>query len=675
MNKKQSESQQRSQAFETYNVNRWGGGYFSVNSLGHLQVSPTTQETDGCIDTVELAKALKAAGLRWPVLVRYPGVIRHRVLRLCQAFEQARQDLDYAGGYHAVYPIKVNQQRRVVEEVISAGEQPSCTVGLEAGSKPELLAVMAMAPSFDTILVCNGYKDPEYIRLALIGVKLGYKLFIVIEKLSELSIVMAEAQKLNVEPLLGVRARLASIGKGNWQNTGGEKSKFGLSADQILQVVQQLESLQKLHTLTLLHFHLGSQIANIRDIRSGLQECGRFFSELCAIGVPISTIDVGGGLGVDYEGTGSRSACSMNYSLEEYAAHVVRAFKDAASQSGVSPPSLITESGRALTAHHAMLITNLIDAESVLGHEYGVLREDEEGEEKQDRHRSYLADAIQGRMKNSNTFPFAIQELLSMLTLLQSSSIERVKMIETYHDITFQLGECQAQFIHGSLTIKERAMAESIALAAYSLVRASLDISNRNHREIFDELNEKLADKLFVNFSLFQSLPDVWGIKQIFPVMPLDHLHEPVQRRVVVQDITCDSDGRMDLYVDGQGLESTLPMPAVAQRNHEKELLLGFCLVGAYQEILGDMHNLFGDSDAVDVVIDHKGRLKLENLVKGDSVETVLNYVNFDVQRLRQAFHHKLQIADLSENERLAFFDDLQAGLSGYTYLDLENQK
>ncbi|OZB18033.1 MAG: arginine decarboxylase, partial [Marinobacter sp. 34-60-7] len=544
------------------------------------------------------------------------------------------------GQYTAVYPIKVNQQRRVVEELLAAEPAASAgQIGLEAGSKPELMAVLALAPRQGSVIICNGYKDREYIRLALIGQALGHRVFIVVEKQSELPLILAEAKQLKVSPLIGVRARLATIGKGNWQNTGGEKSKFGLSASQVLDVVETLRQADALDTLQLLHFHLGSQIANIRDIQTGLKECARFYTELRQLGAPIGTVDIGGGLGVDYEGTRSRSSCSMNYSVFEYAYNVVHVLQAECDRNGIPHPDLISESGRALTAHHSVLITNVIDRE---------------------------APDHRAAPQPDPEAPAPLHDLRRDLDSLEDDQSPR-SLAEIYHDVLHAMADVHTQFAHGLLSLSERAQAETLYTCCCRLLRSQLDSANRAHREIIDELNEKLAEKLFVNFSLFQSLPDVWGIDQIFPVMPINGLNRPLTRRAVIQDITCDSDGRIDQYVDGQGIETTLPLP---EDNPDAPLIMGFFMTGAYQEILGDMHNLFGDTHSVDVRINSRGHYDVSEAIEGDTVARVLRYVNFEPGNLLSAYEHKFATSGLPQATRETLLEELRAGLEGYTYLE-----
>ncbi|SHF77810.1 arginine decarboxylase [Modicisalibacter ilicicola DSM 19980] len=626
-------------ARRTYNIDQWGSGYFDVDDQGHAVVRPLGSEVEGpTLPLDALVDQLREAGLRLPVLVRFIDILHDRVEQLCAAFDAAMQEEAYLGGYTAVYPIKVNQQRRVVEEILATQERGHGRVGLEAGSKPELLAVLALSADGSSLIVCNGYKDREYVRLALMGEKLGHRVYLVVEKYSELTLILEEAERLDVRPRIGLRARLASVGKGKWQDSGGEKSKFGLTTSQIFSIVERLRETDALGSLQLVHFHLGSQIANIRDIQRGLRECARFYQSLRELGAPVDTVDVGGGLGVDYEGTRSRSFCSINYSMREYASNVVWAFSQACEAEGIPHPHLISESGRALTAHHAVLISNVIDEERI-------------GEQPPEQ-----------RLAEEDP---QVGELWRVFDRLETVGEPRGQ-VEAYHDLVQALGELQERFVLGMVDLQTRAEGESVYFAACQRLRTKLDSRNRAHREIIDELAEKLADKLFVNFSLFQSVPDVWGIDQVFPVLPLTGLDRDPVRRGVIQDITCDSDGRIDNYVDGQGLETTLPLP---EWKSDEDRLLGMFLVGAYQEILGDLHNLFGDTDSVDATLDAEGRWRLSNAQHGDSVADVLRYVNFDAEVLRRHLEAQLEGSDLSSRERIAFMNDLTAGLEGYTYL------
>ena len=627
-------------ADHVYNIPHWSDGYIAVNNQGEVIIRPQRDRSDADINLPELTRSLVASGLALPVLIRFTDILHDRVNKLCRAFNNVSAEQGYQGSYTAVYPIKVNQQRRVVEELMAA--EPAASngqIGLEAGSKPELMAVLAMAGKPGAVIVCNGYKDREYIRTALIGRKLGHRVFIVVEKLSELPLILEEAKNLGVTPLIGVRARLATIGKGNWQNTGGEKSKFGLSASQVLQVLEQLEQAGALASLQLLHFHLGSQIANIRDIQTGLRECARFYSELYRLGAPITTVDIGGGLGVDYEGTRSRSSCSANYSVHEYAYNVVHVIQAECERQGLPHPNLISESGRALTAHHSVLVANVIDRETT-------------------------DTPAPGAPSGDAAAP--LQDLWRDLQSLEDPASPR-SLAEIYHDVMQAMADVHAQFAHGLLGLPERAAAETLYIHCCQTLRGQLNGANRAHREIIDELNEKLADKLFVNFSLFQSLPDVWGIDQIFPVMPISGLNRPLTRRAVIQDITCDSDGRLDHYVDGQGIETTLPLP---ETDNDEPLLIGFFMTGAYQEILGDMHNLFGDTHSVDVRLDDSGHYQVSTPILGDTVAKVLRYVNFEPEALLRAYRTLFNSSELPVQVQTELMAELEAGLEGYTYLE-----
>ena len=616
----------------TYSLEHWGGGYFDVNERGHLSARPRRGADTPAVDLYELAAACRARGLTLPVLVRFTDILRDRVDTLCNAFAAARAADDYQGRYTAVYPIKVNQQQSVVAEILGHGDS---RVGLEAGSKPELMAVLALSRP-GGVIICNGYKDREYIRLALIGKRLGHRVFIVVEKLSELDLVIQESRALGIAPLLGLRVRLASIGAGKWQNTGGEKAKFGLNATQVLTLVERLRGAGLLDSLQLLHCHLGSQIANIRDIQRGMREVARYYAELRSLGIPLANVDVGGGLGIDYEGTHSRSFCSINYSVQEYANNVVHALWEICAEHALPHPDIITESGRAMTAHHAFLITNVIDSEAAPGTgEPAPPNEDE---------------------------PLIIQDLWHVLNGLEGRSV-----LEAYHDAVHWLGEAQSMYLHGVIDLAQRARAESLYATICQRVRALLNSNRPAHREILDELNEKLADKYFINLSVFQSMPDVWAIDQIFPIVPLHRLDEAPVRRAVLQDLTCDSDGRIDMYVDTDGVESTLPVHAYQPGD---EYLLGIFLVGAYQEILGDMHNLFGDTDAVNVTLNTDGGYELSQPERGDTIDELLRYVHFDTDALRMAYHEKIAAAALSADERMLFTAELEDGLTGYTYLE-----
>ena len=619
------------QARAGYNIAHWGEGYYDIDSRGHLCVFPRRDGQHG-IDLNEVIDRVHQEGLSLPILLRFNGILHDRVDSLINAFTNAMQSEDYSGNYTAVYPIKVNQQRSVVQELLHRGDN---RIGLEAGSKPELMAVLGMSRN-GGMVVCNGYKDREYIRLALIGKALGHRVCIVIEKLSELKLVLEESKSLGVTPLLGLRVRLASLGSGKWQNSGGEKSKFGLSASQVLQAVEWLRDNGLLDSFQMLHFHLGSQVANIRDIQRGAREVARFYAELRQLNVPLSIIDVGGGLAIDYEGTRSRSECSMNYSVAEYANNIVHTLWEVCSEYSLPHPDLISESGRALTAHHAVLVTNVTEVE----------RAPDSGHEN----------------PPGNDDPHILHDLWQGL-----QSVERRSALEIYHDAVHWLSEAQAMYTHGVLSLAQRARAEEYYFAICRKVLGLLQPGLRAHREAIDELHEKLADKYFCNFSLFQSLPDIWGIDQIFPIVPLQRLDEEPIRHAILQDLTCDSDGRIDRYVDSEGVESSL---RVHDLKPGEPYLLGFFLVGAYQEILGDMHNLFGDTDSVNVVQETDGSYRLEGAEHGDTVGDLLRYVHFNPEELMQTYRDKVAESGLPDSQQTVFLDTLATGLEGYTYFE-----
>lgn len=622
-------------ARDAYLVAQWGDGFFDICEKGRIQVYPKGQGNSAPIDLYELAQRIKESGLTFPVLVRFTDILQKRIQTLNEAFLRAIKENEYRGAFTSVYPIKVNQQRRVVEAILDSTTKSH--VGLEAGSKPELLATLALSAHPESVIVCNGYKDREYIRLALIGQRLGHRVCIILEKLSELELVLEEAEKLKIEPCIGIRVRLAAIGSGKWQKTSGEKAKFGFSAPQVLQVIDILKEKNQLNLLKAIHFNLGSQIANIADIQKGMRECARYFTALNALGAPISIVDVGGGLGVDYEGTRSRSDCSMNYSVQEYADNIVFILAEACQQNNLPHPEIITESGRAITAHHAMLITNVIATEAA-------------------------CDLTHLKQPEANA-PLMVKNLWDGYNQVNESNA-----LEYYHYVNLWNSEAQTMFTHGLIDLKTRAYAEEIYYATCFKVRDFLKPSVRAHRDVIDELNEKLAHKFFCNFSLFQSLPDAWAIDQVFPILPLSGLDQPPKMRGILHDITCDSDGRIDLYVNNYGLDSTL---SLLPYDPLKPYLLGIFMVGAYQEILGDLHNLFGDTHSVHVELTEDGSYRLTQGIEGDTVELALGYVNFNRNQLIRSYREQLEKkSGLTDPERAEFLNDLTKGLQGYTYFE-----
>lgn len=593
-----------------YRVKTWGEGYFDINARGAVTVTP--KAGGPAIDLDALTDDIQRAGLRLPVLARFTDILGDRINRLCDAFEAARERHDYSGRYTVVYPVKVNQQRAVVEQLVAAGGERA---GLEAGSKPELMAVLALAaPS--SVIVCNGYKDRAFLRLAMIGQQLGHRVHIVVEKPSELEPIAELADELDLRPSIGLRVRLASVAAGHWQNTGGEKSKFGLTASQVVDALNRLERLGYADCVQMLHVHVGSQVADHAALARAMDETAHLYRGLRALGAPVSVVDVGGGLAVDYEGRGARSFCSMNYGVPDYADVVVGALARVCRSFELPMPDLISESGRALTAHHAVLLTQVIDSESA---------------------RDDSVATLEGGVSPSATLDRA----------------ER------------HMADVQARFLAGDIGLEERAAAEVDTAAVYRALAAHAP-DNDDERAAITTAQEKLASKYFVNFSVFQSVPDVWALDQIFPVMPLARLDERPEERARLCDLTCDSDGRMDRYVDENGVDSTLPLHGLRSGEAYR---LGIFMVGAYQENLGDMHNLFGDTDVVNVEVDDAGGWRLADAEQGDRADELLRYVHFEPDALRAAYRRKLAASNLDARTKRETETLLEAGLSGYTYL------
>ncbi|MGH8119239.1 MAG: biosynthetic arginine decarboxylase [Gammaproteobacteria bacterium] len=616
------------QARNLYQIPAWSEGYFDINEAGHLVALPR-KEGDKAIDLYELALRLKKDGQTPPVLLRFTDILQHRVHALCDSFHQAMHQNEYTAPYTAVYPIKVNQQRKVVEDIIRHG---GGNIGLEAGSKPELLTSIALATPGSTV-ICNGYKDQEYVRVALIGQQLGLRVFIVVEKLSELRMMIRIAGKMGVRPRLGVRVRLAAVAAGKWQNTGGEKSKFGLHSEQVIRAVEELRAADMLDCLNMLHFHIGSQVSNIRHFQRALREGTRFYLELRKMGAPLATVDVGGGLGVDYEGTQSRNYCSVNYTMQDYAETVVHAFADACRQHNLPQPEIITEAGRAMTAHHAMLITNVIGVEHAPG----------------------VNKPAPARSSESP----AVRDLWKIL-----QSINKKRAVPAWNDALNHYEEAKELFVHGLLDLRGRARVEEIF---YSVCRKVQGLLKYDQQDLRNELNEKLADKYFCNFSLFQSMPDSWAIDQIFPIVPLHRLNERPTQRAMIEDLTCDSDGMVKHYVDGEGINTSLSIHKPAG---DEPYLIGVFLLGAYQEILGDMHNLFGDTASVNIELIPGGKYQLTEIHQGDTVADLLDYVHINVRSLEESFRQKIAAAGLAKELRIQYLDELVQGLGGYTYLE-----
>jgi arginine decarboxylase len=618
-----------------YNIEGWGNGYFDINAKGHVVVRPDKDRRGRELDLYELAMDMEAQGVEMPLLLRFSDILRSRIADLHGRFVSALKEFEYTGGYTTIYPIKVNQQRHVVEEIVEFGQPYG--VGLECGSKPELQAVLGLSETTDHLIVCNGYKDEEFMRLALMGQKLGHQIFIVMEQVSEVEVLLKVAAELGVRPNIGVRIKLFAEGAGRWAGSGGERSKFGLTTSQLVRVIDKLTEAGYLDCLHLLHFHLGSQITDIRYIKAGLQEIARYYSELRKMGVDVTHVDVGGGLGVDYDGTRSTSYASVNYTLQEYANDVIYTLAEACRDRGIPMPHIISESGRALTAHHALLLVSVIDVESVTEVVPPDLTEDDHA------------------------------LLHEMAIDLQTVNERRLR--EVFHDATFDKERAQQLFASGVLSLRERARAEQMHLAIINSVAREARKDREEYAEIIEDLEAMLVDRYFCNFSLFQSLPDSWAIDQLFPIMPVHRLDEEPVRRGTIQDVTCDSDGKIDRFVGG---DRNAPRPSLELHPfHDGEpYIIGIFLTGAYQEILGDLHNLFGDTNAVHIRLNENG-YEITDLVHGDTVTEVLAYVQFRAADLLTTFRHKVSNArNITRDEANAFIADYLEGLEGYTYLE-----
>src|SRR6202165_2590308 len=624
-----------------YNIEGWGIGFFDINEAGHVVVKPDREKTDRELDLFELANDLEEQGVGLPLLLRFSDILRSRIESLNERFSRARTEFAYEGGYTTVYPIKVNQQRHVVEEIVEFGKVAG--VGLECGSKPELQAVLGLAEHTDHMIVCNGYKDEEFMRLALMGQKLGHQVFIVLEQLSEVDVLLKVADELGVTPTAGVRIKLYSEGSGRWAKSGGEKSKFGLSTAQLVRLVDRLKTEGRLDILKLIHFHLGSQITDIRYIKAGLQEASRYYAELRGLGVDITHVDVGGGLGVDYDGSNSTSQASVNYSLQEYADDVIYTLAEACRQHELPMPHIISESGRALTAHHALLLLSVIDVESQADNAVPGLNEEH---------------------------PTLLHEMAADYASLSKQRVSRKRVREVYHDATFDKERAQEFFNSGVLTLRDRAIAEQIYLSTIAVV-ARIERRDRDeYSDIIDDLEATMVDRYFCNFSLFQSLPDSWAIDQIFPIMPIHRLNEEPTRRGTIQDVTCDSDGKIETFIGDRTPHKSLELHPF---NDGDPYIIGIFLTGAYQEILGDLHNLFGDTNAVHIRLSQTKGYEVTDLVHGDTVTEVLAYVQFRASDLPATFRRKVANAtSLARQEANTFIAEYIAGLEGYTYLEGE---
>lgn len=620
---------------ELYNITGWGTSYFSINDAGHVVVTP---RRDGVtVDLKELVDELQLRDVASPMLLRFPDILDNRIEKMSSCFKQAAEEYGYKAENFIIYPIKVNQMRPVVEEIISHGKK--FNLGLEAGSKPELHAVIAVNTDSDSLIVCNGYKDESYIELALLAQKMGKRIFLVVEKMNELKLIAKMAKQLNVQPNIGIRIKLASSGSGKWEESGGDASKFGLTSSELLEALDFMESKGLKDCLKLIHFHIGSQVTKIRRIKTALREASQFYVQLHSMGFKVEFVDIGGGLGVDYDGTrSSNSEGSVNYSIQEYVNDSISTLVDVSDKNGIPHPNIITESGRALTAHHSVLIFEVLET--------ATLPEwDDEEEIAPDAHE-------------------LVQELYDIW-----DSLNQNKMLEAWHDAQQIREEALDLFSHGIVDLKTRAQIERLY---WSITREINQIAGglKHAPDEFRGLSKLLADKYFCNFSLFQSLPDSWAIDQIFPIMPIQRLDEKPERSATLQDITCDSDGKIANFISTRNVAHYLPVHSLKKT---EPYYLAVFLVGAYQEILGDMHNLFGDTNAVHVSVNEKG-YNIEQIIDGETVAEVLDYVQYNPKKLVRTLEtwvtKSVKEGKISLEEGKEFLSNYRSGLYGYTYLE-----
>lgn len=620
---------------ELYNINGWGVSYFGINEEGNVYVSPSKDQTR--IDLKEVMNELALRDVTTPVLLRFPDILDNRIEQTASCFQKAKKEYDYKAENFIIYPIKVNQMQPVVEEIISHGRK--FNLGLEAGSKPELHAVIAVQCQSDSLIICNGYKDQSYIELALLAQKMGKRIFIVIEKLNELEIIAKAAKKLNVKPNLGIRIKLASSGSGKWEESGGDASKFGLTSSELLEALRILDEKGLHNCLRLIHFHIGSQITKIRRIQTALREAAQFYINLHKMGYNVDFVDCGGGLGVDYDGTRSPSSeSSVNYTIQEYVNDCVYTFVDAANKNNIQHPNIITESGRSLAAHHSVLVIDVLETASLP-------RMSEEFEPTETDHQ-------------------LVKDLYEIWDNLNPRSI-----LEDWHDAEQIREEALELFAHGIVDLKTRAEIEGM----YWSICREINTLTKQLKHVPEELrklDKLLADKYFCNFSLFQSLPDSWAIDQLFPILPIQRLDERPTRNATLQDITCDSDGKISNFVTNRHISHVLP---VHQLKKSDQYYLGVFLVGAYQEILGDMHNLFGDTNAVHISV-KDGRYHIDQIIDGETVEEVLDYVQYNPKKLVRQLEiwvaKSVKAGKISLEEGKEFLSNYRSGLYGYTYLE-----
>ncbi len=620
---------------ELYNIIGWGTSYFGINEKGHVVVTPRKDGVE--VDLKEVMDELQLRDMSAPVLLRFPDILDNRIEKTAKCFKQAADEYEYKAENFIIYPIKVNQMRPVVEEIISHGKK--FNLGLEAGSKPELHAVIALNTDSDSPIICNGYKDESYIELALLAQKMGKRIFIVVEKMNELKLIAHMAKQLNVCPNIGIRIKLASSGSGKWEESGGDASKFGLTSSELLEALDFLEKRNMKECLKLIHFHIGSQITKIRRIKNALREASQFYVQLHSMGFKVGFVDIGGGLGVDYDGTrSSNSESSVNYSIQEYVNDSISTFVDVADKNDIPHPNIITESGRSLTAHHSVLIFEVLETASLpeMDDEWEVSPEDHE----------------------------LVQELYDIWDNLNQN-----RMLEAWHDAQQIREEALDLFSHGIVDLKTRAQIEKLY---WSVTREINQIASglKHAPDEFRKLSKLLADKYFCNFSLFQSLPDSWAIDQIFPIMPIQRLDEKPDRSATLQDITCDSDGKIANFISTRNVSNYLPVHSLKSK---EPYYIGVFLVGAYQEILGDMHNLFGDTNAVHISVNENG-YTIDQLIDGETVAEVLDYVQYNPKKLVRTLEtwvtKSVKEGKISLEEGKEFLSNYRSGLYGYTYLE-----
>ncbi len=627
---------------ETYGVRNWGKGYFSINKAGHLQVHPT-KRGERHVDLKELIDQLQARGIQLPILLRFTDILRHRVGELHEAFQQAIKEAEYQNRYCCVYPIKVNQQRQVVEEILDFGKP--FNFGLEAGSKPELMAVLALTQGnpkneeLATPIICNGFKDDEFIQMTMFARKAGKNVIPVVEKFTELECIVRHAEHLKVRPVIGVRVKLAARGAGRWRSSAGFRSKFGLTLTEVLEAIAYLKKHGMEDCLQLVHFHLGSQITNIRSIKNALTEATRVYTELHRVGAGVRYMDVGGGLGIDYDGSQTDFESSVNYTLQEYANDVVYRIKKVCDEAGVPHPIIVSESGRAVVAYHSMLIFDVL----------GVSHFD---------HLHIPADIPHD----------APQQVVDLFGIHRD--LKKKNLIESYHDAVQEVDETLDLFNLGMITVEMRALVERLFWSVCGKILRMVREMDSTPEEL-QGLESTLSDTYFCNFSVFQSMPDSWAIKQLFPIMPIHRLNEVPCRRGVLGDITCDSDGKVDQFIDIRDVRNTLQLHPLVEG---EPYYLGAFLLGAYQEILGDLHNLFGDTNAVHVSIDDDGEYTIDEHIKGNTVREVLAYVQYNgtklTEMLRKDVERAVRAGKLTLVESKKFIQFYEQGLDGYTYLE-----